>query len=160
MPAGSRLTVPLAVPSAAVRVRAGVDGGTTATFRWQPLADGSLVLRLDDEPRFLCDLLVRDLRVRNDLEAEATLSVAVAADGRERFARSFTLAGGAATTVPAAVPPRPATCSTSPSTARRSASTGPSVPRRPGRRPAGRARRRRHGQPDRPRPVTREYIDI
>ncbi|MFC7070848.1 hypothetical protein ACFQL9_14450 [Halobaculum lipolyticum] len=106
VPARSRLTVPVSVPRSAVRLLATVEGATTTdAFRWQPLADGTLVLRVGDRPRFLCDLLARDLRVRNDLASAATLSVGVTADDERRFAGSFTLAGGGVATAAAAVPP-------------------------------------------------------
>ncbi|WP_277555195.1 hypothetical protein [Halobaculum limi] len=105
VPSRSRLLLPLRVPQSPVRLVATVDGSDVEPVRWQPLVDGVLVLHLGERPRFLCDLLVRDLRVRNDRTTATTVGVVVEADGVDRFEDSVTLRGGSDTVARAVVPP-------------------------------------------------------
>lgn len=104
VPARSRVLLPLSVPRSTERVAATV-GGATDTFRWQPLADRRLFVRVGEPPRFLCDLLTRDLRVRNDRPSTTSVQVLVDADGRRALADSLTLDPGEEATRRAAVPP-------------------------------------------------------
>lgn len=93
LPGGSRITLPLAVRAREVEVVATVDGAERG-HEWRPPSDDALYVDAAG-PRFLCDLLRRDLRVVNrTTDANRSMTVRLTGDGDRLFAGEFRLAPG------------------------------------------------------------------
>ncbi|MEZ3115003.1 hypothetical protein RYH80_03600 [Halobaculum sp. MBLA0147] len=74
VPERSRVRLPLDPDGPAVGVRVAARG-VVETYAWQAVADRTLDVRLDPDPRFLCDRIWRDLVVANRTNADRRVAV-------------------------------------------------------------------------------------
>ncbi|QZX98511.1 hypothetical protein [Halobaculum rubrum] len=104
VPSGSRIPVPLSVPQDRISVSVETDAGDDRRG-WRPVEDGPLYCLLGGGPRLVCDLLVRDVLVENPTDSDATVGVAVDADGERVLDRTVYPAANATVRVQTTVPP-------------------------------------------------------
>jgi len=104
VPSRSRVPVPLSVPRGRIAVSAETDAGVDRRD-WRPPHDGPLYCLLEESPRLVCDLLVRDVLVENATDADAAVDVVVDADGKRVLDRTVYPAANATVRVRTAVPP-------------------------------------------------------
>lgn len=122
VPEQSRVRLPLDPDGPAVGVRVAARG-VVARYDWQAVADRTLDVRLDPDPRFLCDRIWRDLVVANRTDGDRRVSVDIGAgdpgsggtdepgDGGsgggavERFRRRLTVPAGGRVRSRGVVPP-------------------------------------------------------
>jgi hypothetical protein len=104
VPSGSRVSVPLSVPRDRVSVRA--ETGTGVDSReWRPDEDEAVYCLLDGRPRFVCDLLIRDVVVENGTAADAAVDLSIQADDAIPLDSTVYPVAGGAVRVQSAVPP-------------------------------------------------------
>jgi hypothetical protein len=104
VPANARVVLPIDPQERAPTARFAA-GGSVDQHRWQPLVDRRLEVTLSPEPSFLCDLLWRDLWVRNVSRRDRDVQVRIGGREERVLDRTVRVPAGQRIRRPAVVPP-------------------------------------------------------
>lgn len=104
IPSKSRVSIPLSVPRDRVSIRAETGDGVDSR-EWRPDEDEAVYCLLDGRPRFVCDLLIRDVVVENGTAADAAVDLSIRADDVTPLDSTVYPVAGGAVRVQSAVPP-------------------------------------------------------